>query len=85
MKVVVDESGRGYVIPENLPPLDEGSTYQLWSVDRGTPVSLGLLGSDPGITVVAAGSTTTMAITAEPAGRQPRALRHPGLGHADLT
>jgi anti-sigma-K factor RskA len=72
VRVVVDESGRGFVMPENLPPLDEGSTYQLWSVDQGTPVSLGLLGSDPGITVVAAGADpTTMAITAEPAGGSP--------------
>ncbi|MGZ4680879.1 MAG: anti-sigma factor [Acidimicrobiales bacterium] len=72
VKVVVDSSGRGYVTPENLPPLDEGSTYQLWSVDRGAPVSLGLLGSDPGVTLVAAGTdTTTMAITAEPSGGSP--------------
>ena len=73
VRVVVDESGRGYVMPENLPPLDEGSTYQLWSVDRGTPVSLGLLGSDPDITVVAAGTDpTTMAITASPRAAVPR-------------
>jgi anti-sigma-K factor RskA len=72
VKVVVDEAGRGYVTPVDLPPLDEGSTYQLWSVDGGTPVSLGLLGSDPGVTVVAAGSDTqSMAITAEPAGGSP--------------
>jgi len=72
VKVVVDSSGRGYVTPENLPALDDGSTYQLWSVDRGTPVSLGLLGSDPGVTLVAAGTdVTTMAITAEPAGGSP--------------
>lgn len=72
VKVVVDSSGRGYVTPESLPALEDGGTYQLWSVDRGTPVSLGLLGSDPGVTVVAAGAdTTTMAITAEPAGGSP--------------
>ena len=72
VEVVVDSSGRGFVNPESLPPLEDGATYQLWSVDRGTPVSLGLLGSDPGITVVAAGAdTTTMAITAEPAGGSP--------------
>ncbi len=72
VQVVVDSSGRGYVTPENLPALDVGSTYQLWSVDGGTPVSLGLLGSDPGVTLVAAGTdTTSMAITAEPAGGSP--------------
>ena len=42
-----------------------------WSTAR-TPVSLGLLGSDPGVTLVAAGTDATkMAITAEPAGGSP--------------
>ena len=72
VRVVVDSSGRGYLLPENLPALDEGSTYQLWSVDGGTPVSLGLLGSDPGVTLVAASTdVNSMAITAEPAGGSP--------------
>ena len=72
VKVVVDASGRGFVSPDGLPALDEGSTYQLWSVDNGTPVSLGILGSDPGLTVVATGpDLSSMAITAEPAGGSP--------------
>jgi hypothetical protein len=47
VRVVVDSTGRGYVLPENLPALDDGSTYQLWSVDAATPVSLGPLGPIP--------------------------------------
>jgi anti-sigma-K factor RskA len=69
VRVVVDSNGRGYVLPESLPALEGDATYQLWSVDGATPVSLGLLGSDPGVTLVAAGTdVNSMAITAEPAG-----------------
>ena len=85
VKVVVDESGRGFVIPENLPALPDGSTYQLWSVVDGTPVSLGILGSDPNVTVVATGpDPSTMAITAEPAGGSP-APTSPILVSGNLT
>lgn len=69
IRVVIDADGRGYVEPSGLPALDADQTYQLWSVDGGTPISLGLLGSDPTVAVVGTGtSPSQLAVTAEPAG-----------------
>ena len=67
--VVVDPQGHAFVMSAVLPALPEGQTYQLWSVDGGTPVSLGLLGSDPVMSVVGVDSAVSaLAITTEPAG-----------------
>ena len=69
VKVVVDPAGHAFVMSDALPALASGETYQLWAVDGGTPVSLGLLGSDPIMSVVGVdGRVTTLAITREPAG-----------------
>ncbi len=69
VEVVVDPDGHAFVLSGDLPALADGTTYQLWGVDGGTPVSLGLLGSDPKVSVVGVDSqVTTLAITAEPAG-----------------
>jgi anti-sigma-K factor RskA len=69
IRVVIDAAGRGYVEPDGLPPLGSDQTYQLWSVDGGPPVSLGLLGADPSVAVVGTGTTPRqLAVTAEPAG-----------------
>ena len=58
--------GRAYLVREALPPLPDGETYQLWGQVGETKVSLGVLGSSPGQTVVAAGADyEAMAITAE--------------------
>ena len=68
VRVVIDDHGRGYVVPTGLPALGSDRTYQLWSVDGGPPISLGLLGSDPTIAVVGTGgSPGQLAITIEPA------------------
>jgi hypothetical protein len=68
VRVVIDDQGRGYVLPTGLPALGSDRTYQLWSIDGGTPISLGLLGSDPTVAVVGTGgSPSQLAITAEPA------------------
>ena len=67
--VVVDPQGHAFVMSAVLPALPDGQTYQLWSVDGGTPVSLGLLGSDPVMSVVGVDSSVSaLAITTEPAG-----------------
>jgi anti-sigma-K factor RskA len=69
IRVVIDANGHGYVEPTGLPALGSDQTYQLWSVDGGTPVSLGLLGADPSVAVVGTGaSPRQLAVTAEPAG-----------------
>jgi anti-sigma-K factor RskA len=51
--VVVDAvflpNGTGYLVRNNLRPLPAGRTYQLWALDEGIPISLGVLGRQPGV------------------------------------
>jgi anti-sigma-K factor RskA len=69
VQVVVDPDGHAFVMSGVLPALDPDHTYQLWSVDGGTPVSIGLLGSDPAMSVVGVDSHVhALAITMEPVG-----------------
>jgi Anti-sigma-K factor rskA/Putative zinc-finger len=48
MEAVVLPDGTAYVFDSSLAELPVGSTYQLWALDGEDPVSLGLLGRDPG-------------------------------------
>ena len=69
--VVVDAEGHAYVTAGDMPPLPSDRTYQLWSLEDGTPVSVGLLGPDPAnhtIAIGVDGNVHQMAITTEPAG-----------------
>ena len=78
VRVVIDADGRGFVLPSSLAPLSPDQTYQLWSVDGGKPVSLGLLGGDPTVAVVgASGNPDQLAITAEPVGGSPAPTSNP--------
>jgi anti-sigma-K factor RskA len=66
VRAVEDRDGNGYLFAEALPALADGRTYQLWTVDGGKPVSLGILGAKPGIVAFPAGGhPKTLAITAE--------------------
>jgi hypothetical protein len=49
MRAVVLPDGRAYVVDDSLAALPEGRTYQLWALTGGDPVSVGLLGRDPGV------------------------------------
>lgn len=63
---VVLPDGRGYVVRDSLPNLSGDRTYQLWSVDDGKAISLGVLGRNPDVVAFRAGRLPTeMAITAE--------------------
>jgi anti-sigma-K factor RskA len=64
VRVVVDATGLAYV-DSSLATLGADRAYQLWTLDSGTPVSLGLLGRTPGMVVVNVGSARSLAITAE--------------------
>lgn len=67
--VVVDTSGHAFVMTDELPRLSPGATYQLWSVDGGTPISLGLVSTDSPMAIVGAdGQVQRLALTLEPAG-----------------
>jgi len=68
VKVIVDPQGHGFVMTDPLPALPEGETYQLWSAANGTMVSLGMLGSNPTMSLVPIDATVTeLALTREPA------------------
>ena len=65
--VVVGADGRGYLFGTDLPALPRDRTYQLWAVDGPAPVSLAVLGPDPGVVAFSAGDAAALAITNEPA------------------
>lgn len=63
---VVATDGTGFLQADPLPPLPADKTYQLWAVQDDGTVSLGLLGSDPAVTVFHTDAgRATLAITAE--------------------
>jgi hypothetical protein len=68
VQAVVGPHGQGYVFADSLPALPAGRTYQLWSLDGATPVSLAVLGGRPGLASFPAGSSVgKLAITDEAA------------------
>jgi hypothetical protein len=88
-RILVDERGAGYFIPNGMAELPAGRAYQLWGIsDDGSearPVSLGVLGPRPGISAFQASvSETTYAVTDEPAGGS-QAPTTPVLASATLT
>ena len=72
--IVLTSSGTGFVMTDagdGLVPLPAGRTYQLWGVVGGRTVSLGLLGSHPGVvpfSVAGSAAPTAFAITEEVSG-----------------
>lgn len=56
------------VTTHNMPRLQSGKTYQLWSIHDGTPVSAGVFGGDTSDVIVGAdpGLAQAVAITIEP-------------------
>jgi anti-sigma-K factor RskA len=72
VRAVVDPDGNGYLFADALPALASGRTYQLWTLDSGTPVSLGVIGSRPTVVAFPAGTQPrTLAITDEAAPGAP--------------
>lgn len=70
-ELVILPTGGSYMISSAMPALPAGSTYQLWSVIAGRPVSVGVLGADPGtvaFSVDAAVTAQQYLVTVEPAG-----------------
>jgi hypothetical protein len=54
-EVVIDGSGTAFLFNRGLPALRPVRTYQLWLTAGARPVSLGLLGSNPGTVAFAIG------------------------------
>jgi anti-sigma-K factor RskA len=71
-RAVITTSGEAFLVPTQLRGLGDGLTYQLWAEARGKPVSLGVLGPNPSISLfrVESGMTALM-LTAEPSGGVP--------------
>jgi anti-sigma-K factor RskA len=69
-EVVLVPGGKGYVLSHQMQSLSDGHTYQLWAIENGTPISLGLLGSHPGAAAFSLGAAkpSALALSVEPAG-----------------
>jgi anti-sigma factor RsiW len=66
MDVVVQRDGRGYVLDDSLAALPKGRIYQLWALTGGDPISIGVLGRDPGVHELdLPAGTTRLAVTRE--------------------
>ncbi len=68
---VIEPSGRAFLDSTSLPALTDDRTYQLWGVVEGerAPVSLGVLGPNPQLTMFGVGGPLqALAITEEKAG-----------------
>jgi hypothetical protein len=69
--LVILPGGTAFLVEGSFPALPANRTYQLWGMENGQAVSLGLLGPDPRVVAFAVHSSapiTTFAVTAEPAG-----------------
>ena len=71
-RLVTSDEG-SFVLFDDLPALPAGRTYQLWSLDAATPVSLGVLGdgSAPAVAVAVPAGLGQVAISDAPAGGEP--------------
>jgi anti-sigma-K factor RskA len=81
-RIVVLPDGKGYIVADGLPALDEAETYQLWAVTgEGSDqhvISAGVLGADPeAASFVVNGPVSAFAITVEAAGGVPVSEKTP--------
>jgi hypothetical protein len=63
--------GTGYLVKSNMPVLTPNNTYQLWGIVKGSPVSIGVMGSSPGqvtFTLASSPGPSELAVTVQPAG-----------------
>lgn len=70
---VITQSGLGYLVSDHLKRLPSSETYQLWAINGGHSISLGLLGTSPNESAFTTGSSgsplpSQLGITIEPAG-----------------
>ena len=70
-KFVTLPDGQGYLISSSLPTLAKSSTYQLWGIVKGSPVSIGVMGRSPtnvAFTLASSPGPSVLAVTVEPSG-----------------
>ncbi len=64
-------NGTGYLVNAEMPALTPNNTYQLWAIVKGSPVSIGVMGSSPGqvtFTMASTPAPTELAVTVQQAG-----------------
>lgn len=67
-KVALQADGTGWVDVASLPDPGPGNVYQLWSLDSGSPVSLGVMKASHGVArFIAPASSHTLAVSKEKA------------------
>jgi anti-sigma-K factor RskA len=65
-EAIIDQDGHGYILANDLPPLERGLTYQLWGVIGDQVISLGIFGPTPEIeTFTVESEVSALAITVE--------------------
>jgi hypothetical protein len=63
--------GTGYLVTSAMPTLASNETYQLWGIVKGSPVSIGVMGSSPGqvtFTLNSSPGPSELAVTVQKAG-----------------
>jgi hypothetical protein len=63
--------GTGYLVKSTMPALASSETYQLWGIVKGSPVSIGVMGSSPGqvtFTLNSSPGPSELAVTVQKAG-----------------
>lgn len=69
---VISGDGTAFFVPDSLPALPSGRTYQLWARSHGAVVSLGVIGPSPSVGVFHyERQMTELMITNEPSGGEP--------------
>jgi anti-sigma-K factor RskA len=72
--VVLAPNGRGFVTTGGLEQPSDGKVYQLWALDSGSPVSLGIVEDDQAVasfTAPADSRTLALSIEDDPGAAQP--------------
>ena len=68
---VMVPGGTGYLVKSSMPALASNETYQLWGIVKGSPVSIGVMGSSPGqvtFTLNSSPGPSELAVTVQGAG-----------------
>ena len=86
-QVVNLDDEQAMLVASDLPPLPEGQTYEMWTIDEGGPEPCGLLTAGEGPSIEAIDQSLrgadTFAITVEPEGGSPQPTSDP-IVTADL-
>jgi hypothetical protein len=64
-------NGTGYLVESSMPALASNETYQLWGIVKDSPVSIGVMGSKPGLVAFTMDTSplpSELAVTVQKAG-----------------